>query len=96
MEKSEIIAEFFNELPVNSMQELIDSLKENKINDIYCFFYSQGQYNIWKKNTNDGDAYFKGNLFSERRNITSGFKSNWDDMILVGIGTSKDVMYGKS
>jgi len=71
---------------------------KNGVKATHIFFYSKNQDNI--KLSFDYDPFFSkmpevsfnGKKYSEMREFKHGNQSNWDDAIIVGVGTIADVV----
>jgi hypothetical protein len=63
--------------------------ESTKDKGVSCFFYSQKQMNLMGNQKNN--PRFKGIVYTEMRCISHGLKNNFDDCILIGIGTINDI-----
>lgn len=84
--------ELLNQKSESSQINISESVKSTGVS---CFFYSKKQYDTIRMSF-DNWLYpkFQGKQYTEMRCISYGFKNNFDDCILLGIGTVSDVTTG--
>tara|TARA_R110000796_G_scaffold162824_1_gene279758 strand:- start:479 stop:733 length:255 start_codon:yes stop_codon:yes gene_type:complete len=63
-----------------------DYYEDSGVLPTHIFMYSRHQANLGSRK-----IHFKGVPYSEMRGFEFDFKSNWDDMMLLGVGTNKDI-----
>jgi len=77
------------------LDEVIRLLQEkNRITDISIFFISKKQYSL--PSAYDEEPLFKGQPYSEMKGLKYGVESNWDDAVILGIGTNRDITYKRN
>lgn len=75
------------DLTIEQFNDMVQQYhRENQRVATHLFLYSRGQDEMV-----GNPVYFKGQRYSEMKGFGFGMQSNWEDMVILGVGTIEDV-----
>ena len=77
----------------------LENLTIEQFNDMVLKYYTENQevathlflYSRKQDEMVGNPVYFKGQRYSEMKGFGYGMQSNWEDMVVLGVGTEKDI-----